>query len=112
MAYFFIYETVDFPLQLSFKDASIEGKVLDNYSSVIVSLKQGSTLLEKSGSDLGVDTENDIINLHLSQEETAQFKPNKQVTLQVNIYYEDTERDTSFESLIDVYDNLHKELMP
>lgn len=112
MAYFFIWETVDFPLQLSFKDATIEGKVLDEYSKVVVSLKQGSTLLEKSDEDLGIDAENDIINLHLSQEETAMFKPNKQLALQVNIYYDDTERDTSFETYIDVYDNLHKELMP
>lgn len=110
MAYFFIYETVDFPLKLSFKDTTIEGKVLDNYSKVVVSLSQGKELLEKS-EDLGIDTENDIINLHLTQEETALFKPNRQVSLQVNIYYEDTERDTSFETFIDVYDNLHKEIM-
>ena len=112
MAYFFVWETVDFPLQLSYKDSSIEGKVLDGYSEVIVSLKQGTNLLEKKGDELGIDVENDIINLHLSQEETGAFKPNKQVILQVNIYYDDTERDTSFESYIDVYDNLHKELMP
>lgn len=112
MAYFFIWETVDFPLQLSFKDSSIEGKVLDEYDKIVVSLKQGNVLLEKTDDDLGIDTEEDILNLHLSQEETAMFKANKQVTLQVNIYYDDTERDTSFETFIDVYDNLHKELMP
>lgn len=112
MAYFFIWETVDFPLQLSFKDPTIEGKVLDEYSKVVVSLKQESTLLEKSDEDLGIDVENDIINLYLSQEETAMFKPNKQLSLQVNIYYDNTERDVSFETFVDVYNNLHKEVMP
>ncbi len=109
MAYFFVYETVDFPLQLSYKDS--EGKVLENYSEVIVSLKQGKTILEKNSQTLGIDVENDIINLHLSQEETALFKANTQVMLQVNILYETTERDTSFEEFIDVYDNVHKEIM-
>ena len=111
MAYFFVYETKDFPLKIV-KNGEGEGKVLEGYEKIIVSLKQGTTLIEKDETKLGIDVENDIINLHLSQEETGAFSTLEQVKLQVNIYYTDTERDTSQETYIDVYDNLHKEIMP
>lgn len=48
--------------------------------------------------------------MHLSQEETGKFKQGP-VELQVNFYYEDTERDTSTKVLIDAEDNLYKKVM-
>lgn len=106
--YFFIYETVDFPLHLSYKDTTITEKVLDDYQKIIVSLKQGNILLEKTEEDLGIDPENDIVNIHLTQEETGKFRPNSQAQLQINILYESAERNVSYTVPINVWDNLHK----
>ena len=57
---------------------------------VYVSLEQGSTELTKSGNDLSISTEtedqttNTNISLVLSQEESAGFKYNQPVNVQVN----------------------------
>lgn len=59
---------------------------------------------------LGIDEETGIITMHLSQEETGLFKEGV-VELQVNIYYENTERDTSTAVLITAKDNLYKKVM-
>lgn len=105
MAHFYAWETVDLPLKLSRTGA------LEDVKEVVVSLKQGKTQIEKSGAELGLDTENDTINMHLSQEDTSQFTPGT-CYVQVNLYYANTERDTSTQASIEVRSNLHKELMP
>lgn len=104
MAHFYQWETVDLPLKLSREGA------LNDVKSVVVSIKQGSNLIEQNEETLGIDAENDTINMHLSQEETAQFKTGA-AYIQVNLYYENTERDTSAQASIEVKGNLHKELM-
>lgn len=110
-AYFFVYETVDIPLLFE-PTGSLEG-----YDKIIVSLAQfGETILEKTNDALGIDVENDRVNLSLSQEETAMFIGGKKcdpkiVDIQVNIYYTNRERNTTFNEVIEVYDNQHKEVM-
>lgn len=109
--YFFVYETVDIPLLFE------PTGCLNNYDKIVVSLAQfGNTILEKWDNVLGIDAENDRINMSLSQEETAMFTGGKKgspktVDIQVNIYYENDERDTTFNETIDVYDNQYKEVM-
>lgn len=111
MARFYRFETVDIPLKLT------PVGVLENYSKIVVSIAQeGMTQINKDESQLGIDVGNDIITLSLSQEETSKFaggncnNPRK-ATIQVNIYYESTERDVSTTGTIDVYDNLYKEVI-
>lgn len=104
MAGFYIYETYD--LQITLSDPS----ALDDYKTVVVSLAQGKTKLNFT--DPGIDE--GVINVHLSQEQTALFKPSSnanKVTVQVNIYYTDTERDTSAQGFLEVYDNLYREVI-
>lgn len=111
MAQFYVWETVDFPIQLLREDESTG--ILTNCKNVIVSFEQQGILVEKdmSSPDVSLDEENDIINVHLSQEETGQFRPKKDVNVQINILYEDTERDTSAEAIIKALRNLHREVM-
>lgn len=109
-AYFYIYETVDFPIQLSTEQDG-EG-ILKDVKDLIVSLKQNRVEVEKdiTSPDIALDVENDIINFHLTQEDTSQFKEGD-VYIQVNILYDDEERDTSAKGKISAFDNLHKEIM-
>lgn len=108
-AFFYIYETVDFPLVLTSEDGQ---PLLNDISNVMVSLRQSIVLVEKdlSSSDISLDTENNTINLHLSQEDTGKFKQGNAV-IQVNLLYTNTERDTSVQGTITVLDNLHKKVM-
>ena len=59
MASFYVWETVDFEIELSRESGE---KVLEGCRNVIVSLEQKSHLLEKdlSSPDIAIDTENDI----------------------------------------------------
>lgn len=110
MASFYIWETVDFPIQLTSEDKNSD--ILKDFKDVIVSLNQNNILLEKNSTskDIIIDSENDIINLHLSQDDTGLFDPGK-VIVQINILYSDGERDTTVQTSIKALSNLHKEVM-
>lgn len=116
-AFFYIYETVDFPIEVTSKDETTG--ILDGYKKVIISFGQnGNEVLAKdsSMSDVSIDTESDIINVHLTQEDTSKFKVSKTddvstADVQVNILYEDKERDASASTEIEVRNNLHKKVM-
>ena len=103
---FYIYETK--PLTLRFKPDG----VLVNSKEIIVTILQGisGTLIEKTGADLAINLTDNTVTIHLSQEETARFQPGT-AQVQVNILYEDRERDTTVQEQISVYDNLHREIM-
>ena len=104
MAEFYAWETVFLPIHV--KDPS----VLNECEKIVVSLEQGR--VHKDFFDqFTIDQEEGIILLHLSQEDTSIFKPNKKVTLQVNFYYTDKERDTSTEAELDVLRNLYREVI-
>lgn len=106
--FFYQWETVDFPIKLEYSDGT--GGVLDGYKDVKATLSQAGILLTKGIDELGIDADNDIVNMHLSQEETARFVVGS-CELQVNIYYHDTERDVTTRGRIMVEKNLYKELM-
>lgn len=111
MAHFYTYETVDIPLVFE------PDGCLENYKHIIVSIKQkGSVQIDKAEDALGIDIENNTINVSLSQEETAQFKGGtetnpKTAEIQVNIYYTNTDRDVSTKKTINVYDNLYEKVI-
>lgn len=113
MASFYVWETVDFKLVLE-KDG---GGVFDGIKDVIVSFRQPTggrkAMVEKdlkSGSLIVDGAENSII-VHLGQEDTAVFKAAKDVLVQVNLLYENGERDTSVQESIEALSNLHEEVM-
>lgn len=68
---------------------TVEDKDLTGYD-VYVSLEQGKIELTKSGNDIMIDTEtvgqitNTVISFVLSQEESAMFRFNASVAVQVN----------------------------
>lgn len=103
---FFIWETK--PLTIEFEP---EG-VLDDVEKVVVSIAQPmfGVNLEKRGSEVIVDAENNQVDIYLTQEETSIFSPGEAV-IQVNFLYDDEERDTSVQGIIKVWDNLHREVM-
>lgn len=112
MAQFYTYETVDIPLMFQPKG------VLVDYRHIIVSLRQNSTdvQINKDENDLDIDVENDKITISLTQEETAMFDGGDEknpgvVRIQVNIYYENTERDVSAVKIIKVHNNLYKKVI-
>ena len=114
--HFFVYETVSIPLDLEdVRDP--EAKVLENYKKVVVDISQyDKKRIRKWDDVLGIDVENNRINVSLSQEETALFdggtkESPKKALIQVNIYRTDTERDTTFEEYINVYRNQHDEVI-
>lgn len=104
MAHFYRFETVDIPIILS-----PEG-VLDGYKHIVVSLKKNNLQIDKTEEEIGIDIENNTLNVSLSQEETSQFSKGK-AEIQVNIYYETKERDTSAIANIEVLENLYKQVI-
>lgn len=112
MAHFYTYETVEIPLVFE-----PEG-ILEDYRHIVVSLRQNSTgtQIDKSENELGIDVENNTISIYLTQEETAKFVGGDEqnpsyAQIQVNIYYENTERDVSGVKSIKVYNNLYKKVI-
>lgn len=101
-AYFYIYETVTFPIQLSDTGA------LQDIDKIIVSLKQKTVQLDKENPDYNEQT--GVINLYLTQEDTALFKQGL-VDLQINLYYDDHERDVTKKVQIQALDNLYKKVI-
>jgi len=106
MAYFYAWETVDLKIVLEDPDRLL------NYDTVCVSVSQGYRLRNAvvNVEDLDIDTGSGTIVCHLDQEDTGLFRAGIAL-LQVNIYYDDGERDTSEQVQIDVRDNLLKEVM-
>lgn len=110
MAKFYRYETVDIPLVFT------PAEVLEGYEHIIVSIHQAGVKIDKTEEDLTIDVANDTITLSLSQEETGQFiggdnNNPKKAYIQVNIYYNNSERDVSTVGSIDVYDNLYDKVI-
>lgn len=101
-AYFYIYETVTFPIQLSDTEA------LQDIDKIVVSLKQKTVQLDKLNPDYNEET--GVINLYLTQEDTAMFKQGV-VDLQINLYYNDKERDVTKKTQIQALDNLYKKVI-
>lgn len=110
-ASFYIWETVDFPITLTADDGSTG--ILEDIQDVVVSFGQkNNPVIEKflSKSEVSLDVENDIINVHLSQEDTSQFAVGS-VEVQVNLYYQGTERDVTARGQIEALNNLHRKVM-
>lgn len=106
MASFYIYETKTLHLKLSRPEA------LENYKEIVVSLNQAktNTQIDFSGDQLEVSVPDGLISLYLDQETTSKFSPGS-VTIQVNIYYQDKERDVSTTTTVKVLSNLYKKVI-
>ena len=109
MAGFYIYETKPLKILLKRNGEKAEG-ILEDYKKIIVTIKQDGTVIEKTGNSVEADVEESTVSIYLSQQETAIFKPGS-AQIQVNVLFEDTERDTSSQGIIHIMDNLHKEVM-
>lgn len=117
MSHFFCWETAELTFTLVHEDGTPATELFEGLSYATVSISQGgSAFAEKTGADVGLDAENATASIRLEQRDTAKFRggsrdnPTK-ASCQVNLYYESTERDTTFEEYIDVYRNLHEEVM-
>lgn len=105
MAKFYRYETSEILLKFT------PTGVLDDYRHIVVSISQkGMVQIDKKENELSIDTEENTIVVPLSQEETGKFAP-RQAIIQVNIYYDNSERDVSTTGTIDVLDNLYEEVI-
>ena len=104
---FRIFETANLPIRVRQQGA------LEGYKLIITSIKQLNVLLEFNSDDpnINVDVDENLIYLHLSQEDTSKFKKGPAI-LQINVYYHDEEREASSTAEIYIGDNLHKEVMP
>lgn len=106
-ASFYAWETV--ALKITLDDPS----ELTGYDTVCVSISQEYRHRELKvdiSEGLDIDTGTGVIICYLGQTDTARFREGE-ATIQVNIYFTDHERDTSDKAIIDVKDNLLKEVM-
>lgn len=98
---------------ISFK----ESNVLTDYNKVVVTLKQdGIAQIDKFNDDLDIDSEEDTITVEFTQEETGKLYGGKKdnpnyAELQVNIYYEDEDRNSTSTENIKVYSNLYEDVI-
>ena len=86
---------------------------LENWEQIILTIKSGSTIIEKikdsEHDDLYVDENEHIISCSLSQEETSLLAKTK---LQLNIYYNNSTRGATQIFEVEYSNNLHGEVMP
>lgn len=101
---FYQYQTWDLKIRIK-REGALQGA-----EHVKVSVSQLGNKVDFDDEELGLDVENDIINLHMEQEDTGRFSEGT-AKLQVNILHEDTRRNVTAKATLEVYDNLHKEVM-
>ena len=86
---------------------------LEGWNQIILTIKSGSTIIEKIKDDdhdeLYVDEVEQIISCSLSQEETSLLSKTQ---LQLNIYYDNSTRGATQIFEVEYSKNLHSEVMP
>lgn len=95
----------DYEFSLIFDEENIEG-----IEKIIVSLKQGNIQINKEIQPEEIDTENHLINLSFTQEETATLKENSVASIQANVWYSNG-RKASNEVNITISRNLLAEVI-
>lgn len=82
---------------------------------IVFSIMQGATELAFHKADLVIDEENNLVSAHLSQEDTGKFRvgPNGRgkASVQLNVFYDDAERDATGEGEITILRNLYRQVM-
>ena len=101
---FYCWET--YPLTITVRN---EG-ALDDAAQIVVSFAQAGNHVDLTGDRLAVDAANGTIQLTLTQAETGIFAPGN-VAVQVNVLYEDSERDTSGQATLTALDNVYRKEM-
>lgn len=101
---FYQYETADLEITLEKDQVFVDAK------DVVVSIVQGSTRIDYHADQLDIDTETNTILMHITQEDAGMFG-NSSAVVQVNVLYEDGERDVSAQGTISIFANLFKEVM-
>ena len=115
---FYQWETADLTVEVEPAEA------MDGWTKIAATITQFSARVNRVFEAGAPEVSGNAINLHLTQEETGQFKPTvtqgekpcqyagqmPKARLQVNIMYGD-ERDTSTEAYLDVFENLLDEVM-
>lgn len=102
----YTYTTPSFTI--TFKETG----VLEDYEKIKVSLKQeGVAQIDKD--DVAVDLEEESIEVNFTQEDTGKLDggtPDEPIKaqLQVNIYYQNTDRNCTSIKTLDVIDNLYQ----
>lgn len=117
MAEITTWTTAELDFVLRDETGEVPEGLLDGLSEAVVSIVQGNAKLEKRGEDVGVDIESATLHVRFDQAETAKLqggtraKP-KTADTQVNLYYEDTSRNATYETQLNVYRNLHPQRLP
>lgn len=106
MAHFYRFETKNLVLSIRGGDG------LAGYEHIIVSFQQllSGARLDFFEDQLDISTEENTIGVHLSQDDTSLFQVGP-VKVQVNIYYNSTERDVTVQGEIEVYDNIYRKVI-
>ena len=115
---FYQWETADLTVEVEPAEA------MEGWTKIAATISQFSAKVNRVFEAGAPEVSGNVINLHLTQEETGQFQPTviqgatpceyasqtPKARLQVNIMYGD-ERDASTEADLDVYENLLDEVL-
>lgn len=108
---FYQWETADIALVIEDDEGSPKPGVLDNLEDVVVSIAQGARQVDWHMDELGIDAAASTINLHLTQQKAGKFSGDTPAKVQVNILYDNGERDVTVRGTIDVFGNLYRQEM-
>lgn len=116
MAEITVWTTAEVEFSVTDESGQVPEGIFDDLKDAIVTLKQGSTLMERHMNQLSIDPEQGTVTIHLAQDETAKFKGGTQaaprkIDVQLNLYYATDERDATYETQISVLRNLHARRM-
>lgn len=109
---FFVWETAVLRFELRLPDGQPATEFLQDADEVVVTISQGSSTVEKTGDDVGVDADSATVVVNLSQRETSRFRGGtrsrpRTASAQVNVHRPDRTRDATFEADVAVWRNLH-----
>lgn len=111
-ASFFQWETAPLTIIIENDQGEPAQGVLEDVKNLVVSFRQGSVKEDWFLDDVSLDVENSAINIHFDQERSGKFDGDSTIKVQVNILYNNNERDATIKGKIDVLDNFYdKELV-
>lgn len=110
------WTTSEIEFALKDPEGHVPEGILENLKDASVIIKQGLVGIEKRLEDMGIDVGEGTMTIHLSQAETGRLDGGtranpRTANIQVNLYYENGERDASYEAQVAVLRNLHDRAM-
>lgn len=117
MADIIVWTTAELDFVLRDEQGEVPSGIFDGLQDAIVTISQSGARIEKRLAEIGVEPETGTIHVVLTQQDTGRLQGGtrqapKAADAQVNLYYQDSTRNATYEVRLNVLRNLHPQRMP